>query len=441
MRKNRFYIILAILTIIFLFSFSALCNQCSAPDKDKIDVGDQEETDEGSDGAGDDQQDSDAGNGEDDPDSQDDGEDEEENGDGDEDEGDGEAEAPTIELKIYEGPILAVDGVCYYRIRADVTGKPNPDIVFSRDDSDGAWLPKKVQINLSNPADSYTLTATATNSEGSVPDSITLTWGCNRPPEITEITFMGDHFTGIEYTFSAAATDPDEDTLSYSWSVTGGSLDSSSGNTVKWTMPDTGGDYGITVEVDDGNGGTDTLTESVEVLPALPPPVFNMNVPHVVAEGGYLEEGGVTHTSGCLYAGDAIDNSRCVGYMSYDITSLAGATVTDAKLTFTLKQDRGDPTFYLYLYIGSLSWGPNPIYQGLSSIPSIGIQGFSSSGSGSFTCTDPKLKEELQKAINDGETRFQIRVYFTGVQTDNDTDWDGWEYDQSGAVLNVTGSY
>ncbi len=427
MRKNRFYIILAVLTIIFLFSFSALCNQCSAPAEDKIDVGGQEETDEASDDAGDE-------NGEDDPDDQDD--------DGD----DGEAEAPTIDLVIYEGPILSADGVCYYRIRADVTGEPNPDVVFSRDDSNGAWLPKKVQINLSDPADSYTLTATATNSEGSVPASITLTWGCNGgsngPPVIASIVVDQDfHYTDETYSVIVNASDPDGDAFTVTWSVSGGSINNVHANPMNWTTPSAGGDYVITVEVDDGNGGIATLPESVNVLPALPPPVFNTNVPHVPAEGGYLEKDVATNISGCLYAGDSDNNKACVGYMSYDITDLAGATVTDAKLIFTLKQDWGDPTFYNYLYIGSLSWGPNPIYQGLFSIPSTGIQGFSSSGSGSFTCTDSKLKEELQKAINDGKTRFQIRVYFTGVQTDNNADWDGWDYDQNGAVLNVTGSY
>lgn len=434
MRKNRFYIILAVLTIIFLFSFSALCNQCSATDEEKIDVGDQEETDKASESNEDDAQNPDIESDEDDPDNQDD--EGEENADDEDD-----AEAPTINLVIYEGPIFSIgDGVCYYRIRANVTGEPDPDIVFSKDDSSGAWGSKKVQINISGPSDSYTLTATATNSEDSASDSITLTWGCNRPPEITEIIFMGNHFTGVEYTFSVAATDSDGDTLSYSWSVAGGSLDSNSGNPVKWTMPGTGGDYDITVEVDDGNGGIDTLTESVEVLPALPPPVFNINIPHVSSEGGYLEKSGLTNAGGYVYAGDTTNNKACVGYMSYDITGLAGATVIDAKLTFTLKNDWGDPSFYIYFYIGSLSWGQNPIDQGLSSVGSIGIQGFNSSGSGNFVCTASKLKEELQKAINDGKTRFQIRIYCTGVQTDNNNDWDGWEYDQIGVVLNVTGN-
>ena len=45
MRKNKLYIVLAVLTIIFLFSFAALCNQCSAPTEDKVDVGEEDPPD------------------------------------------------------------------------------------------------------------------------------------------------------------------------------------------------------------------------------------------------------------------------------------------------------------------------------------------------------------------------------------------------------------
>ena len=91
-----------------------------------------------------------------------------------------EKEAPTIELEIYEGPTPA-DGICYYRVKAVVTGKPGPDVDFSKDDSNGAWGTKKAQVNLNNPDETYTLTATATNSEGSDTDSIELSWGCELP--------------------------------------------------------------------------------------------------------------------------------------------------------------------------------------------------------------------------------------------------------------------
>ncbi|MCG9478684.1 MAG: hypothetical protein K9H14_00565 [Actinomycetia bacterium] len=88
------------------------------------------------------------------------------------------AEAPTIKLKIVEGPTFSEeDKVCYYKVSAETTGIPEPEISFSKDDSNGAWGSNKVQINLKNN-NSYTLTATASNSEGSSSDSIALTWGC-----------------------------------------------------------------------------------------------------------------------------------------------------------------------------------------------------------------------------------------------------------------------
>ncbi len=97
-----------------------------------------------------------------------------------EEESEEEKEAPTISLAIYEGPVLE-GSICYYRIKATVTGSPSPEVNFSKDDSGGAWLPKRVQVNLNNPGDTYTLTATATNSEGSATDSIALSWGCAIP--------------------------------------------------------------------------------------------------------------------------------------------------------------------------------------------------------------------------------------------------------------------
>jgi len=95
--------------------------------------------------------------------------------------------APAIKLEIYEGPTYSpADNVCYYRIKANVTGEPAPDVTFSKDDSNGSWGKYKVQTNL-HQDETYTLTAIATNSEGSDKDFIELNWGCDLPkPEIIE---------------------------------------------------------------------------------------------------------------------------------------------------------------------------------------------------------------------------------------------------------------
>ena len=185
-----------------------------------------------------------------------------------------ETEAPTLSLSIDEGPVFSpADEVCFYRIKATVTGIPKPDLTWNIDDSLGSYLPYKVQVNINNPSQTRTLEATATNSAGTVKKTITLSWGCNRPPEIQEITLMGDHYINTEYTVSASATDPDGDILKYQWSVTGGSIYDEDVNPMEWKTPAIPGFYNITVTVDDGKGGTDSMTETVEVREPNKPPV------------------------------------------------------------------------------------------------------------------------------------------------------------------------
>jgi hypothetical protein len=100
--------------------------------------------------------------------------------------------APSIKLEIYEGPLYSkADDICYYRVRAIVTGKPNPKISFSKDDSLGSLGSEKTQINIKRDSGSYLLTATASNSEGTAQDTLTLVWGCGtNPPEINNKTSM-----------------------------------------------------------------------------------------------------------------------------------------------------------------------------------------------------------------------------------------------------------
>ncbi|MHB8278563.1 MAG: hypothetical protein ACYDIA_13035 [Candidatus Humimicrobiaceae bacterium] len=84
--------------------------------------------------------------------------------------------APTINLEIFEGPIYSAgDDICYYRVKATVTGNPAPDVYFSKDDSSGAWGKNKAQVNLKN-GERYDLVVTAVNSVGTVTKHIDLIW-------------------------------------------------------------------------------------------------------------------------------------------------------------------------------------------------------------------------------------------------------------------------
>ena len=83
--------------------------------------------------------------------------------------------APTIKLVISEGPVYTSDLDCYYIVKAEVTGDPEPTVKFSADESGGSFGALKAMITLNKDTDpEYTLSATATNSEGKDSAEITL---------------------------------------------------------------------------------------------------------------------------------------------------------------------------------------------------------------------------------------------------------------------------
>lgn len=194
--------------------------------------------------------------------------------------------SPTIELEVYEGPLYSeADDVCYYRVIAVVTGNPQPEVNFSKDDSLG-WLdPLKAQVNLKRNEGPYTLTATAENNLGKASDNITLSWGCNRSPDIGSINISpGKVYTGGQYEISADAADLDGDSISYSWSATGGALSNSGSNPAIWNAPGTPGGYSITLAaIDDKGNKSETKTLIVTVKIKSEPVTGNTSVV------GYIE--------------------------------------------------------------------------------------------------------------------------------------------------------
>jgi len=368
---------------------------------------------------------------------------------------------PTIRLKIYEGPLYsASDDTCYYKVKAVVTGKPAPTIKFSKDDSEGLLGSGQAQINLKRNMKTYTLTATASNSQGIVMDSITLNWGCNSNPAISEVKLSSDTvYVHKQYELTVKASDTDGDKLTYKWTVSSGTLTADNLETVKWNTPSKSDNYEVKVVVQDGRGGSSSKSISVyvgnvEVTETTQPPQTSpsttvpsetslstspqqtsLDLPKKTNEGGYLEYGGETFAGGNIYAGDSANNKPCVAFISFDIASIAGKNIEAATLTLGSAAVQGDPLAYLdAFWINVVEWGAEPIIQSDFNLPGIAIQSFNSSN---ITCTAEKLKSELQKAINNGKSRFQVRVHFSGPYTDNDGSKDGWEYAQANVSLNV----
>jgi hypothetical protein len=347
--------------------------------------------------------------------------------------------APTIKLEIYEGPTYSAgDDICFYRIKATVTGNPAPTVKFSKDDSSGAWGTKKVQVNI-HRGEPYTLTATAKNSAGESSASINLTWGCgseNRAPVINDITLSSASIkTGQQYDVTAAASDPDGDTLTYKWTASGGAINNDAANPMKWTAPAAIGSYTITLKVTDGKGGEATQTKTVNVESA----VVSLTVPKVTSEGGYIEQGGLVYAAGDVFAGDSSANKPVRGFISFDISSLAGKTIDSASMPFNLKETWGNAAFFLELWVGVVNWGAEPLVATDYNLGGTGIQSFNNAGGGSFTCNAAGLKTQLQNAITAGQSRFQVRIHWSNGASDLNNNFDGWEYDQTGGViLNIT---
>jgi len=349
-------------------------------------------------------------------------------------------EAPTITLEIYEGPIYSsADNTCYYRIKANVTGKPAPDVEFSKDDSGGAWGKYKVQVNLDSPSDTYTLEATVKNSSGSQSDSITLKWGCNRSPVIADIKFhnvSGNIYTGERYEISVEASDLDGGELYYRWSVNGGKIDSPNSNPTHWVTPGSAGKYQLEVEVEDSSGGMAAMAKTVVVEQL----EFgtNIDLPVASAEGGYIVYDNRVMQGGVLYTGDSVfSNAHCKGYISFDITGLAGATIDNASIYFDNKSVLGDPSFYKIFLIYSVFWGASPIELSDYNIFGDEIVSYPVSTGPDFSCGNTKLRMELQEAINLGRERFQVMIDVNSASSDGDDSWDGLEYSQSGVNLSV----
>jgi hypothetical protein len=356
-----------------------------------------------------------------------------------------ESIAPTIILEVYEGPTYSAgDDICYYRVKATVTGSPAPTVKFSKDDSYGAWGAKKVQVNI-HRGQPYTLTATAKNSAGESSATINLAWGCgseNRDPVINDITLSSASIkTGQQYDVTGNSTDPDGDVLAYKWTVSGGAINNDAANPMKWTAPAAAGSYNITLKIADGKGGGAEMTKSVNVESS----IVSLSIPKVASEGGYIESGGYMNSGGCLFAGDtggpsgAILGNRPVrGFISFDIASLAGKSIDTASMTFNLKKSWGVPADFGTMWIGAVAWGSEPLVLADFDLVSSGMQSIGTATGGSFTADSANFKTQLQSAINAGKTRFQVRIHWSFTASDSDNTWDGWEYDQSGINFNIT---
>ncbi|MCK4457455.1 MAG: VCBS repeat-containing protein [Thermoplasmata archaeon] len=95
----------------------------------------------------------------------------------------------------------------------------------------------------------------------------------NNPPQITSVSAEPlEPETGEETTVTVQATDPDDDTLQYDFSVESGNgtIVSETDNAAVWRAPDEAGNYTVNITVSDGEGGHDYREFQITVVEPAP---------------------------------------------------------------------------------------------------------------------------------------------------------------------------
>jgi hypothetical protein len=398
--------------------------------------------------------------------------------------------APTIELEIVEGPLLIEEtGLYRFVVKASVSGNPEPEVVFNRNDGIGETA-KNHSLLLLEAGDIFMLEAAASNSKGTAEtalelhthesekdvadrDDVESTGGdneeaagdsggespadnidppdedfmetingaegndINEPPTISEIVFFdcanphdGPLLSGSEYDVSVNASDPDGDSLSYSWAVSGGSIAEPDKSQTAIIAPNATGTYNISVIVDDGRGGLAEESLDFTVMAA----ITLTEAPGIC--GGYIIKDTDAYPSSSAMVGDYINNKPIRGFLSFDISGLAGIEIISASLVFNEYQEHNSPSDFIEaVWVISVNWGTGNIKPahydlqgtliGEHSIPT-------------FTCSNQKLVDELNQAIGDGRPSFQVMLRHKGYMSNNNNLPDTLKYGGSFPVkLNV----
>jgi hypothetical protein len=154
------------------------------------------------------------------------------------------------------------------------------------------------------------------------------------PPGTSSESCTPSSYSSVDLT--AAASDPDNDTLLYTWSVTGGTV-SGDGRAVGWDLSSANpGTYTATVTVNDGNNHTETSSTTVTVAVCTyckaPCPTISVSCPSEVDAGAPITitssggDGNVTY-NWSISAG-TITSGQGTSSIVVDTTGLAGQSVT-----------------------------------------------------------------------------------------------------------------
>ncbi len=274
----------------------------------------------------------------------------------------------------------------------------------------------------------YTITVTAKDGKGGITQtSISLSVVENMEPSITSVTAdAATLLPGDRTLITCVATDPDGDTINYKWEIEAGEI-TGVGDKVTWIAPDIEGEYTITALIDDGKGGGDMTSISVQVTKTEMTKTFTP----IAKETGTVSSEGDKDISRTL-AGDDDDNIGYRAFWSFDLYEIRGTEVKEAKLVFTTKFMERDPFMIkqgeglkgLYLWQIEDDSGKLPGYNIAS------LKELKASGDKEIWSSPPESVDitEIVKRIGTGlspRDKFQLMARFV-VDTSNGTNFAEW---------------
>ena len=158
---------------------------------------------------------------------------------------------------------------------ANASDPDGNSLSYSWNAPSGSFTPNNTRsVNWTAPANVGSVELTSTVSDGNggtvVCRKTVNVITNNNSPICTSISGPGTVHIGSVSQYTANASDPDGDNLTYSWSAPSGTFNPNNQRIVNWTAPITTGTVVLTANISDGRGGTTSCTRSVNVRNLLP---------------------------------------------------------------------------------------------------------------------------------------------------------------------------
>lgn len=134
----------------------------------------------------------------------------------------------------------------------------------------------------------------------------------------------------------------------------------------------------------------------------------------------YADAAALSPVHGTILAGDIASNHLARGYMSFDISSISGKTIINAKLDLTGCSKLNDPftSSLAGIWVGEVQYAL-PLDQSDYDISGTGIQLLTSIPGGTLD-----VKSYVQTRVTEGKSRFQIRLHPKGpTNADGQSDY------------------